>query len=200
MSGGRSSRLPASVGRPTWSCAPIAATSICTSASAADQTSICRSGVMAFPLCGAELISFAAAYPRELHRRVAGERVGPLILGMAGMALHPVPFDLVRRCRVDQLLPQLGILDRLPVGGLPAVPAPAVDPFGDAVADVDAVGIEVDPAGPLQRLERRGSRRAAPSGCWWSAARRRKSPSRARPSGSRRPSRPGRDCPCRRRR
>ena len=29
-------------------------------------------------------------------RRVAGELVGPLILRMAGMALHPVPFDLVR--------------------------------------------------------------------------------------------------------
>ena len=61
------------------------------------------------------------------------------------MALHPVPFDPVRRGGVDQLLPQLGILDRLPVGGPPAVLLPAVDPFGDAVADIDAVGIERRP-------------------------------------------------------
>src|SRR5215212_3605727 len=72
---------------------------------------------------------------------------------MAGMALDPVPFDSVRRRGVDQFLPQFGILDRLPVGGLPAVALPAVHPPRDAVAHIDAVGIERDPARPLQRLE-----------------------------------------------
>ncbi len=35
----------------------------------------------------------------ELKRRVAGEPVGALVLGMAGMALDPAPVDLVRRAR-----------------------------------------------------------------------------------------------------
>ena len=107
------------------------------------------------------------------------------------MALHPMPFDPVRRGGVEQLLPELGILDRLPVGGPPAVLAPAVDPFGDAVADIDAVGVELRPGRAASAPRARGSRPAAPSGCWWSAARRRTAPSRARPRGSRRPSRPG---------
>ena len=80
---------------------------------------------------------------RTERRRVAGERVGAVVLGMAAMALHPMPFDPVRRGGLDQLLPELGILDRLAVGGAPAVLAPAVDPFGDAVADIDAVGVEL---------------------------------------------------------
>src|SRR5688500_386244 len=69
------------------------------------------------------------------------------------MALHPAPFDPVPGGGVEQLLPQLRILDRLAVGSLPAVPAPAVDPFGDAVAYVGAVGVEDDVARLVQRLE-----------------------------------------------
>ena len=111
-------------------------------------------------------------------------------------AWPPWPFTqchsiAVRRRRVEQLLPQLGILDRLPVGGPPAVAAPAVDPFGDAVADVDAVGVQQRPGTAASAPRARGSRRAAPSGCWWSAARRRTAPSRARPSGSTTPQPPG---------
>ena len=54
--------------------------------------------------------SYASAWSlRELPRGVAGQAVGALILGMAGMALDPVPFELVRRGRLDQFLPQLGI-------------------------------------------------------------------------------------------
>ena len=91
---------------------------------------------------------------QELKRRVAGEPVGAFVLGMAGMALHPVPLDPVRRGGVEQFLPQLGILDRLLRRRLPAVAAPAVDPLGDAVADIDAVGGEDHLAGALQRLQR----------------------------------------------
>jgi hypothetical protein len=47
----------------------------------------------------------------------AGERVGAVVLGMAAVALDPMPFDSVRLGGVEQRLPQLGILDRLPVGG-----------------------------------------------------------------------------------
>ena len=102
--------------------------------------------------------------------------------------------------RVEQLLPQLGILDRLPVGGPPAVAAPAVDPLGDAVADVDAVGVEADPARPLQRLERRdrgeqlhpvvGGQRLAAGQLLLARAR----------ADHRAPAARARDCPCRRRR
>src|SRR6185312_6289612 len=45
-------------------------------------------------------------------------------------------------------------LDRLPRGRLPAVLLPAGDPAADAVADVVAVGMEVDPAGFLQGVQR----------------------------------------------
>ena len=72
-----------------------------------------------------------------LLRLGAGERVDALILGMAAVALDPMPFDPVRLGRVEQRLPQLGILDRLPVRRAPAVLAPAVDPLGDPVADID---------------------------------------------------------------
>ena len=64
-----------------------------------------------------------------------------------------MPIDPVRRGRVDQLLPQLGVLDRLPVRRLPAVRAPFVDPARDPVAEILAVGVQLDPAGALQGLQ-----------------------------------------------
>ena len=84
-----------------------------------------------------------------------------------------MPFDPVRRGGVEQLLPQLGILDRLPVRRPPAVAPPAVDPAGDPVADVDAVGVELRPGTASSALRAPRSRPSAPCGCWWSAARRR---------------------------
>src|SRR5437868_4777269 len=51
----------------------------------------------------------------------AGERIDPVILGMAAVALDPVPVDSMGSAGGDKLLPQLGVLDRLPVGGPPAV-------------------------------------------------------------------------------
>src|SRR5258708_28415799 len=72
---------------------------------------------------------------------------------MAAVALHADRADLVRRARGVEALPQLDILPRLLVGGAPAVLLPAVDPLGDAVAHVDAVGEEAHAAGSLQRLQ-----------------------------------------------
>src|SRR5947209_20068075 len=83
----------------------------------------------------------------------AGERVDPVILGMATVALDPVPLDPVAGGGVEQLLPQLGVLDGLLVGGPPAVALPIVDPPRDPVADIDAVGVEPDAAWALQGLE-----------------------------------------------
>ena len=105
----------------------------------------------------------------------AGERVDAVVLGMAAVALDPMPFDPVRRRGVDQLLPQLGILDRLPVRGAPAVLPPSVDPARDPVADINAVGVELRRGTGASAPRARESRRAAPSGCWWSAPRRRQS-------------------------
>jgi hypothetical protein len=60
---------------------------------------------------------------------------------VAGMALDPVPGNLVAFDRLVQRLPQLGVLHRLLVGGLPAVPLPAVNPAGDAVLHIFAESV-----------------------------------------------------------
>ncbi len=54
--------------------------------------------------------------------------------------------------------------------------------------------------GPLQRFERGDHAPSAPCGCWWCWLRRRTFLFPARRSAAARPSRRGRDCPCRRRR
>src|SRR6202012_4107273 len=88
------------------------------------------------------------------HRdAVACELIGALVLVMAGMALDPVPAYLVRLERLLATLPQFGILHRLLVGGAPAVLLPAVNPPGDALPHILAVGIEIDRAGVFQRFQ-----------------------------------------------
>src|SRR5579884_187047 len=72
---------------------------------------------------------------------------------MAAVTLHPMPFDAVRRDGFEQLLPQLGVLDRLLIRRAPAVALPVVDPAGDSVANILAVCVEMDSARPFQRLE-----------------------------------------------
>ena len=72
----------------------------------------------------------------------AGQRVGALVLGMAAMALHPMPFD---RCGAGASISSCQSSAFL-TGFLSAVASrssPAVDPLGDAVADIVAVGIEL---------------------------------------------------------
>src|SRR5690349_5220461 len=103
------------------------------------------------------LLADSSLQPR-LHNPIARELIGALVLGMAGVALDPVPADLVRLQRGVETLPELDILHRLLVGGAPAVALPAVDPAGDALPDILAVGVEIDGARLLQRLER-GDRR-----------------------------------------
>ncbi len=56
------------------------------------------------------------------------------------MALHPSPLDLVSGCQLIKRLPQIRILDRLLVGGLPAVALPAMNPFADALLHIRRVG------------------------------------------------------------
>jgi peroxiredoxin len=80
-------------------------------------------------------------------------------IGVAGMAFDPAPFDVVRFGRRQQRLPQIDVLDRFLVGGFPAAALPAMHPFGDAVAHVDAVGPQPHAGGPFERLERFDRRR-----------------------------------------
>jgi len=53
-----------------------------------------------------------------------------------------------------EFAPQVGILHRLAVGGLPAVALPAVDPGLDPVLHVLRIGVEIDLARGLQRFQR----------------------------------------------
>src|SRR5690606_10584563 len=80
--------------------------------------------------------------------------VGALVLRMARVAPHPVPGDLVAPACLAERLPKLGIFHGLPVGRAPAVALPSLDPTGNAVAHIVAVGVELDLAGLLQRRQR----------------------------------------------
>src|SRR3954469_14736116 len=83
----------------------------------------------------------------------AGERIDAVVFRMPAMAFDPVPFDSVWSGGLDQLLPQLRILDGFLIGRAPAVLPPLVDPAGDSVANIGAVGMELDSARPLERFE-----------------------------------------------
>ena len=81
------------------------------------------------------------------------ERIDAVVLWMSAMTLHPMPFDSVRRRSIEQLLPELRVLDRLLVRRAPPVLAPFVDPSGDPIADVNAIGVKVDTTWPLERRQ-----------------------------------------------
>src|SRR6202790_2446157 len=55
---------------------------------------------------------------------VAGQLVGPFVEVMARMAPDPVPAHLMVRDRRIEPLPEVDVLDRLVVGGAPAVAFP----------------------------------------------------------------------------
>src|SRR5258708_496511 len=87
------------------------------------------------------------APPRQL--------VDALVLGVAGMAFDPMPAHLMlAECRLKPL-PEVDVLHRLAIGRLPAVLFPAVNPAGDAAAQILAVGVEIDRRRAFQRFERR---------------------------------------------
>src|SRR3546814_7298055 len=70
------------------------------------------------------------------------------------MALDPHPLDPVALGGGDERLPEIGVLDRFLRRGLPAVLAPAVDPSGEPVHHVAAVGGERDAAWALECVQR----------------------------------------------
>src|SRR6202048_2063480 len=111
------------------------------------------------------MVGFAALYPpyelrlQPRHRdALARQLIGALVLVVAGMARDPAPAHRMRLQRRSEALPEFGILDRLLVGGAPAVFLPAMDPAGDALAHILAVGGEIDHAGPFLCLQRRDRR------------------------------------------
>src|SRR3989441_1783036 len=79
--------------------------------------------------------------------------VRPLVLGVAGMAPHPVPFHIVQGCQLVEPLPQVDILHRLLVGGAPAAALPVMHPFRDPLRHIQGIGIEPYAAWALERLE-----------------------------------------------
>ena len=83
----------------------------------------------------------------------ASQCVNAIVFRVPAVTFHPMPFDSVRCGGLDEVLPKIGILHRLLVRRLPTVALPIVDPLGDSVANVVAVRVEGDAAGPLQRLE-----------------------------------------------
>src|SRR5437867_8401660 len=83
-----------------------------------------------------------------------GELVGAVIAWCIGVPTNPVPLDVVFLRESVQFLPQVGILHRLALSGLPAIFFPDVDPSLDAVSHVLRVGIDVDRTAALEALER----------------------------------------------
>src|SRR5688500_7563542 len=80
---------------------------------------------------GAEDLAGRDSARGELVDAAVRERIDALVAGVARVALHPMPFeDVVLHERVERL-PQILILHRLAVGGLPAARFPVRHPLED---------------------------------------------------------------------
>src|SRR5256884_8197774 len=94
-------------------------------------------------------------------RRAGGEGVGVFVLRVSRMALDPSPLDLVRRRGLDQLLPELLILEYAALA-LPAAGFPSGDPLAHAfdevlrVRNVHDAGVLPLAANPFQGGDRSG--------------------------------------------
>ena len=72
-----------------------------------------------------------------------GEDIGAFVVDMAGMPAHIVPAD-ARGDHGNECFPEIAVFDRGAGAGFPAVFLPAVDPLGDTVDEVLAVGVDMD--------------------------------------------------------
>ena len=84
---------------------------------------------------------------------LVGKLVGLLVAGFSGMSLHPTPLDVELSAETVELLPEFAVLDGGFRGGHPVLLLPTVDPLGDAVFDVTAVGVNDDGAGTTDELQ-----------------------------------------------
>lgn len=81
------------------------------------------------------------------------ELVGLLVAGFSGVSLYPAPLDVELPAETIELLPELAVLDGGLRGRHPVFLFPTVDPLGDAVLDVAAVGVNDDGAGTADELQ-----------------------------------------------
>src|SRR5262249_19780664 len=102
---------------------------------------------------GTDSRSLPGACAAGLFSALAGEVVGALVLGVAGVALDPEPLPLVPLAGRIQPHPQIDVLDRLLLLGLPAVAFPARQPLRDALPQVHAVGEQVHAVWTGQALQ-----------------------------------------------
>ena len=106
------------------------------------------------PLVVAGLMHIGRARPTvERPQRLGRQPVGPLVEGMPGVPLEPVPGHVVRLGQPVEHAPQVLVLDRLPVAGAPATAHPAVYPLGDTLAQVLGVGVEIHLAAAEQPFQ-----------------------------------------------
>src|SRR5512135_101153 len=73
---------------------------------------------------------------------------------MAGVTLDPMPFDLVAAGQPVQFLPQIDVLHRLALRGLPTALLPAVDPLADALLHILGIGVHAGPHRPFEGRQR----------------------------------------------
>src|ERR1700692_3771948 len=76
--------------------------------------------------------------------------IAAIIVGVRGVALGPLPFHLVLRYLLVQLMPEILIRYRLLATGAPAVHFPLMNPLGDSMLDVVGIGHNLYFAGFLQ--------------------------------------------------
>ena len=143
---------------------PSTATQVCTFFNVCAFCAMAHCSVLArSAACGRRAQAPAPGTPRLAK---ASARSLP---GSPAWRLDPVPAHLVLLRQRVQPLPQVDVLHRLVVGGLPAARLPAVDPGADAVAQVLAVGVDGRRHRPASARPGPRSARSAPCGCWWSA-------------------------------
>src|SRR6266567_1005815 len=92
----------------------------------------------------------ACPYRRDC---LARQGIGALVERVANMTPEPMPSHLMAAAKRIQLLPEIGIFHRLLFRGAPAIALPRLYPFGDPVAEILAVGMQVGKARTLERLK-----------------------------------------------
>lgn len=94
---------------------------------------------------------------RHTARRAVGQFIDAFIQCMTGVAFGPVPGDTTSGFmpfnRRQQPPPEILVFHRFFVGRAPPIALPPIDPLGNAIAQVCAVGVQLDPTGPFERLQ-----------------------------------------------
>lgn len=91
--------------------------------------------------------------PADAVATLVRKLVGLLVAGFSGVSLYPAPLDVELPAETVELLPELAVLDGRLRGRHPVFLFPTVDPLGDAVLDVAAVGVNDDGAGTADELQ-----------------------------------------------